>query len=88
MNYKVRKSKMGSLVRNTVNPGMEQINLSSAHGTPVNQKAYREGNSWRVLEMVDVCPWNRWVLGKKDQPSLGDEQRVLNLELETSKIIR
>ena len=56
MNYKVRKSKMGSLVRNTVNPGMEQINLSSANGTPVNQKAYREGNSWRVLEMVDVCP--------------------------------
>lgn len=38
MNYKVRKSTMGSLVRNTVNPGTEQTNLSSAPGTPVNQK--------------------------------------------------
>lgn len=48
MNYKARKSKMGSLVRNTVNPGKEQIYLSSAHGTPVNQEAYGGGNSWRA----------------------------------------
>lgn len=73
MNYKVRKSTMGSLVRNTVNPGTEQTNLSSAPGTPVNQKV--QGGGSKAGEHTDGgC-------GSLKQLSIGQERASLPWEM-------